>query len=510
MRLLLLLLLPAFLSAQSLDVMTYNLRLNTDSDGENAWPKRRERVADQISFHRPEVLGVQEALPEQIDYLNARLRNYAYVGEGRDGGRAGEFSAIFFDRGRLAVEGSGTFWLSETPDTPSKSWDAAYPRVCTWAHFRDRETSETLWVFNTHFDHVGEDARSKGLDTLLARLDRMTADGDAIVLMGDLNAEPESALIQRLAGRMTDVATVAPVVHGPTGTFNGFNTKEAPTRRIDYLFSRGLGRRSFERYGVLAELQHGRYPSDHFPVVATLHLRPRPRIIGHRGAAGVALENTLASVQSALDAGVDMLEIDVFVTADGEVVVHHDKTLKRLGDDEREITALTLAELRQVRLNGIHAVPTLGEVMSLIDHRIRFNIELKGPDTAEPSYRLIEEYIRDHGWKIEDFHISSFRHDQLAIMRELDPDIEIAILPHGDPVAAIEVAQRVKARAINAYHGNLTAEQVDAIHAAGLDVNVWTVNEPADVERLLGIGVDGFITNYPARVRKVVDSRMVK
>ncbi|MEO0734454.1 MAG: endonuclease/exonuclease/phosphatase, partial [Bacteroidota bacterium] len=119
-----------------LTIMSYNIRLDTDRDRANAWPNRREFLANQILFHAPEVLGIQEGLPQQVKWLDRRLANYAVTGEGRRGGNKGEYSAIYYDRRRLRAEDAGTFWLSETPQRVSTGWDAALPRICTWVRFR--------------------------------------------------------------------------------------------------------------------------------------------------------------------------------------------------------------------------------------------------------------------------------------------------------------------------------------------------------------------------------------
>ena len=149
------LLVSAGIQAQALNVMTFNIRYNTAADSANAWPFRKDKAASQILFHEVQLLGVQEALYEQIQDLQQRLVQFKYVGVGRDDGKQkGEFSAIFYDTTRLQLIASETFWLSEQPTVPgSKSWDAAITRIVTWARFRDRKTKKAFFAFNTHFDH---------------------------------------------------------------------------------------------------------------------------------------------------------------------------------------------------------------------------------------------------------------------------------------------------------------------------------------------------------------------
>ena len=481
-----------------LTVMSYNIRLDVASDSANAWPYRREFLVNQVLFHAPDILGTQEVLPSQLEYLDQHLTPYAYLGEGREGDGQGEYSALFYNRRKYAVARSGTFWLSPTPDVVgSVGWDAALPRVCTYGQFRDRGTDQQFWVFNTHFDHVGEQARVESARLITHVIDSLNRGGLPVVLLGDLNLTPESDPIGVLTDSLMDAYTAAGIRLGPAGTYTGFDYSTPAERRIDYIMvSPDV---EVSRFATLTDAVDGRFPSDHFPVLATLHLRPRPLIIAHRGASGHAVENSLPAFQKAIDLGADMMELDVWRLRDGTIAVFHDAELRRLTDTTGRIEDFSLAELNQVMLAGAYKIPRLRDVLTLADKQIRINVELKGPNTAEGTYTLLQEFIDDHGWKLEDFQISSFRHDELRRMRELDPDIEIAILPTGDPVEALQVAQEVGAAAINANYGGLTPESVNALHAAGLKVNAWTVNEKEDMRRLRALGVDGFITNFPDR-----------
>jgi len=486
---------------QSLKVMAYNIRLNVASDGDNAWPRRKEFLANQVEFHAPDIIGTQEGTPGQIDWLTERLTGYDHVGEGRRGGHQGEYSAIFYDRKRLAVQRSGTFWLSPTPATVSTGWDAALPRIVTWARFTDRTVDKDFLAFNTHFDHLGEQARLNSAALILTMIDSLNKSDLPVVLTGDLNLTPETGPIQKLTATLTDAFESAAVRLGPAGTFNGFRHDEPATRRIDYIMtSPGVEAVNF---ATLTDAVDGRYPSDHFALISSLHLRPRPQIIAHRGASGYALENSLDAFRRAVEMQADMIELDVFTLKDGAVVCFHDANLKRLTGAEGKITDLTLPELNQLTQLDGSRIPLLSAALRVMDRRIRVNVELKGPGTAEPTYRIIEEFIRDYGWKITDFHISSFRHDELKLMRNLSADIEIGILPHGSPVAAIAVGKEVGAHSINAYHGSLHPESVEAIRRAGFRIFAWTANTHTDIRRLLGLGIDGFITNYPDRVRQL-------
>ena len=482
----------------ALTVMSYNIRLDVASDSANAWPYRREFLVSQVLFHAPDILGTQEVLPSQLEYLDRHLTPYAYLGEGREGDGQGEYSALFYNRHKYAVAHSGTLWLSPTPDeVASVGWDAALPRVCTYGQFRDRATDRMFWVFNTHFDHRGERARVESARLITHMIDSLNRGGLPVVLLGDLNLTPESDPIAVLTDSLQDAYTVASTRLGPAGTFTGFDYSMPAERRIDYIMvSPGV---EVSRFATLTDAVDGRYPSDHFPVLATLHLRPRPLVIAHRGASGHAVENSLPAFQKAIDLGADMMELDVWRLRDGTIAVFHDADLRRLTDTMGKIEDFSLAELNQVMLAGAYKIPRLRDVLTLANKQIRINVELKGPNTAEGTYILLREFIDHHGWKLEDFQISSFRHDELRRMRELDPDIEIAILPTGDPLDALPVAREVGAAAINANYGGLTQAVVDTLHAAGFRVNAWTVNEKEDMRRLRALGVDGFITNFPDR-----------
>ena len=265
---------------EPLHVMTFNIRLNTASDSLNAWPYRKDKVVSQILFHHTHLLGVQEALHNQMTDLQVGLAGYRYLGVGRDDGKqGGEYSAIFYDTARLAPLQSGTFWLSETPSVAgSKSWDAAITRIVTWARFRDRRTSTEFFAFNTHFDHLGREARRQSARLLLERIHQM-AGTLPVVLTGDFNATPSDEPVQVLTDasaliQVQDTKALSRQPHyGPTGTFNGFGPKERDNDPIDYIFIRN-GVRVWQ-HATLSQSWQGRFSSDHFPVFAVLELPAR-------------------------------------------------------------------------------------------------------------------------------------------------------------------------------------------------------------------------------------------
>lgn len=230
------------------------------------------------------------------------------------------------------------------------------------------------------------------------------------------------------------------------------------------------------------------------------HMSKDPIIIGHRGAMGHETENTIASVQKALDFGVDMIEIDVFRIASGEIVVFHDTELDRLSDAAGKIEEFNLSDLKNVKLDGNHRIPELKEVLKLVNNSVRLNIELKGAGTAQGVHLLTDHYVANGAWDLRNFIISSFNWDELKVMRELQADIPIAVLTDEDPIQAIPVAESLEAEAINPNYKLLTEENIRAMRDAGFKVYTWTVNRPEDIAHIKSLKVDGIITDYPERI----------
>jgi endonuclease/exonuclease/phosphatase family metal-dependent hydrolase len=257
-------------TATSLKVMTYNIRLDVASDGENAWPNRKDFLTSQVLFLAPDILGVQEAKPNQIKDLSTALTNYNYVGEGRDGEGKGEYSAIFYNSDKLKVEKTHTFWLSQTPTIVSKSWDAAYPRICTYALFSFKNSNKKFWAFNTHLDHVGAIAQKEGLQLVLNKIASENTENYPVFLTGDFNVTPENEILTATKKVLNDAENIANIKFGATGTFNGFKYNEPVTRRIDYIFVSKSENIKVTKYGVLSSAVAFKFPSDHFPVFAEI------------------------------------------------------------------------------------------------------------------------------------------------------------------------------------------------------------------------------------------------
>lgn len=222
--------------------------------------------------------------------------------------------------------------------------------------------------------------------------------------------------------------------------------------------------------------------------------------IGHRGAMGHETENTLASIQKALDLNVDMIEIDVFKIKSGEIVVFHDEKIDRLTNGSGDIESLDLEGLKNLTVKGNHKIPLLSEVLDVINHKVPLNIELKGPGTSEGVINIINIYMDNEGWVLDDFLISSFNWEELEHMRRINKDIEIAVLTEDNPLDAISIANDLNAVAINPYYLSLTQENVSEIKSQGFKIYTWTVNETEQISNMRELGVDGIFTNYPERV----------
>ncbi|WP_369997856.1 endonuclease/exonuclease/phosphatase family protein [Winogradskyella sp.] len=257
--------------SQDMKIMSYNIKLDYPKEGKNSWTNRKPFMINQIKFYEPDVLGVQEPMPNQMKEMDSLLTDYSFVGVGRDDGKdEGEYSAIFYKKNDLEVVKSSTFWLSETPDKVSMGWDAVCNRVCTYALFQHKTTKKKFWVFNTHFDHIGKEARSKSAILILDKIKSLNTENHPVFLTGDFNMEPNHESISLISETLKDSKQVSEVVFGPEGTFNGFHFDQPVTRRIDYIFvSEDI---KVNKYAILSDNWGMQYPSDHFPVFVYIKL----------------------------------------------------------------------------------------------------------------------------------------------------------------------------------------------------------------------------------------------
>jgi endonuclease/exonuclease/phosphatase family metal-dependent hydrolase len=264
-------------------VMSYNIRLPVESDGINYWNNRRPLVTSTIQYHEPDIIGVQEAFRRQLDELVLDLPDYTWFGVCRTDGTMqpnpdGEFSAILYRKDRFDRLDGNTFWLSATPEVVgSKGWDAALPRIVTWAKFADKKTGKHFFHFNTHFDHIGEQARLESAKLILDRIQDIAGDYP-VVLTGDFNSIETSAPYHIITDTlssyfMTDAMFVsAKPHHGPAGTFSGnFQLPGVGDYRIDFIFIRN--NIFMLKHAILSDSWDGRLPSDHLPVLAEMSIR---------------------------------------------------------------------------------------------------------------------------------------------------------------------------------------------------------------------------------------------
>ena len=248
-------------------IISYNIRYDNNWDVENSWKIRRKKISQILIQYYPSIVGIQEGLLNQVQYIDSSLINYDYVGVGRDDGKEkGEFCAIYFDTTRYVLLKNSTFWLSETPDTISVGWDAALERICTYGLFKDRITRKAFWVFNTHFDHIGIIAREKSSELILKRINKINRQSLPVILMGDFNSIPNSPPVKEIITELSDALQISlEKLQGPRGTFNGFNEDLPIEQRIDYIFTNKLKVLSYTH--INDRLDNNRHISDHLPVM---------------------------------------------------------------------------------------------------------------------------------------------------------------------------------------------------------------------------------------------------
>jgi endonuclease/exonuclease/phosphatase family metal-dependent hydrolase len=272
-----LLLISMSLAAQTVKVMTYNIRLDTESDGVNQWKNRTEKVYSLIRKYNPDVFGVQEALHNQMMDLRNNLSDYDFVGVGRDDGKEkGEYSAIFYKKSKYEVQTQNTFWLSETPKVPgSKNWDAAITRVATFALLKEKSTGKSFLILNTHFDHIGKEARKNSAAIIKVYL-RGFMEGGAIkdlpiIITGDFNSEPTEEPYQVMINGKDLALMDSRPSNSKAGTFCSFNVNSIECKTIDYIFHSAQW--STKKYQVISNNDGKYYPSDHLPVLVTLTIK---------------------------------------------------------------------------------------------------------------------------------------------------------------------------------------------------------------------------------------------
>ena len=283
----------------TLQVGTYNIRNDNRGDSlkGNGWGQRLPIIAQQILFHDLEIFGTQEGKYNQLEQMKALLPGYEYIGAGRDDGiHAGEHSAIFYKTEVFDLLDHGDFWLSPTPDVPSKGWDAALNRICTWGHFRVKETRQELYYMSLHMDHIGVQARMESAKLVVDKIKEICG-GKPVVLTGDFNVDQNNPIYNVFTGSgiLSDSYEICEIRYALDGTANGFDPNSFTTSRIDHVFVTP-GTRVI-RYGVLTDTYRtmtpeaqkyengnfpkeisfqayqARTPSDHFPLKVIIQLK---------------------------------------------------------------------------------------------------------------------------------------------------------------------------------------------------------------------------------------------
>lgn len=258
----------------SIDVMSYNIRLGSADDGENHWNIRKDKLKDLINYYEADFIGMQEAQKPQIEYLLENNSLYGFLGKPRDEGENSEFSCIFYLKNKYKVLQQDTFWLSETPEKSTKSWDAAYPRIVTYGLFENIKTKKKIWVLNTHFDHVGVVARQKSAEIILKKIKQLQGKQNLpVVLTGDFNSFKTDTWMQPLLNNLQEASSHSITKpYGGTATWNAFNFKEKPVDQIDFIFS-SKNNTVIKKFRTITDFYDFKYPSDHLPIISRIELK---------------------------------------------------------------------------------------------------------------------------------------------------------------------------------------------------------------------------------------------
>ena len=257
------------LVSDEIKVISYNVRYNNPNDGKDIWENRRSTIVNFIKNENPDFLGLQEVNHAQLLFLNSNLSNYSFVGVGRDDGKTkGEYSPIFYNNNLFDLIKSNTFWLSSTPDRISVGWDASMERICTYAVFKTKKNKKNIWVFNTHFDHIGIEAREKSADLIISMVNKLTKPEDYIILTGDFNLLDDSKPIMNLQSNFNDTNKNLEKTDKSYGTFNNFKLNFVSKSRIDYVFEKNF--KLINSRHIIVKTPEGRWASDHHPILAKL------------------------------------------------------------------------------------------------------------------------------------------------------------------------------------------------------------------------------------------------
>ncbi len=264
-------------TAQSINVITFNIRWDNPDDGVHNWQHRKHNVTALLNFHDADIFGMQEVLHSQLEYVAENMPEYNWVGVGRDDGETkGEYSPIFYRADRFEQLDYNNFWLCENPDEPALGWDAACIRICTWVKLKDKQTGKVFFVFNTHYDHKGINARIKSSQLIKHKMHTL-ADGLPVILMGDFNSEPHSVAYNIINSdayfELHNSYMLSETPHyGPESTWSGFvESGEPEGKPIDFIFVTPSIK--VLKHATLSESFNGLFPSDHMPVYTKIEIK---------------------------------------------------------------------------------------------------------------------------------------------------------------------------------------------------------------------------------------------
>ena len=550
--------------AEPLSVMSFNVRYGAANDGDHVWNNRKDAACAMINDQHPAVFGVQEALDFQLSYFEEHCPGYKSVGVGReDGLHEGEHMSVFYDTNRIELQEWGTYWLSETPFQPSLGWDAACRRTATWTLLKDKATGRSFYFVNTHLDHVGKEARRKGLLLLVERIGAMNPEGYPMILTGDMNVYPDDPCLDELRTLMQDARQTAKVTDNGQ-TWHNWG-KESGNPPIDYVFYAGFAK--CDKFEVIRQPYEGvDFVSDHYPVKATLRYerkekpaaKPAPvpeqpkyvvEVEAHRGGMGLYPEETLAAMLNAVNLGVNTLEMDLCVSQDKQVMLSHDRyfhprystrpdgTSVEKGDPKVFLYEMPYSEIVKwdvgMKYNPAwpekHCMPACkplaADVLAAVEaytkenghYAMNYDIEIKSEFSGEageegvnwPEYHEFADLcmaVLDNAGLGDRLMIQCFDERVLNYLHEKYPGHTLAYLVDEDETDFDEFMSKLDFTPewISAPHANVDADFVAKARALGMKVNTWTVDDRDEMRRLIGVGVDAIISNYPDRLLEVV------
>lgn len=252
-------------------VMSYNMLYDSFTDSITDWQQRKQQVVDLIKYHEPDILGTQELLHHQLQYISDSLKQYNRVGLARnDGKEEGEYAAILYNKSKYICTDSGTFWLSPTPDKPTKGWDASYFRICTYTKLTDKQTKQSFYVFNTHFEYRGKQAKIESAKLCLDKIKAINKKNLPVFFVGDFNSDNQDTVTQIINTRFDNARDKSSFVYGHADNWNSRHISIPPKGWVDHIFiSKNTGVK-VKKFATLTDSYNLYYPSDHLPIIADI------------------------------------------------------------------------------------------------------------------------------------------------------------------------------------------------------------------------------------------------